>query len=261
MFRLDAMARLRFRRKHCDDPPSVLVNSLPKSGTHLLLQLVRAIPGLHYRGGFFASSPSLTQRLRGPAATTRKLGRILPGECIGAHLYHSDGAEAVVREKQFLSLFLCRDPRDVLMSELHYLTGMNRWHRMHRHFARLPEFGDRLKLALKGLDAGFPDCNQRFLAYAGWMHAPGTVVIRFEDLIGPSRGETCQRIVNEFGSWGMDFPDSEKVVRHMVQAADPQKSHTFRKGLSGGWSNGLTAAQVKTVETWLEPSIAAFGYD
>jgi len=240
--------------------PPIIVNSLPKSGTHLLLQLVRALPRGRYRGGFIASSPSLSQKPRSPGAVARRLDGILPGECLGGHLYHSNEAELALRDRNFLSLFICRDPRDVLISELHYLTEMNHWHRMHRHYACLPDFQARLTLALEGLDNFYPECNQRFLPYAAWMKSEGTYVIRYEELTGTARRDVLQDILDRFMQRGGQVEDPLGMLSSMEQAADPSASHTFREGGSGKWSRGISDEQAWEITQRLAPSLAAFGY-
>ncbi|WP_293418517.1 hypothetical protein, partial [Phenylobacterium sp.] len=38
--------------------PPIIVNSIPKSGTHMLMQVARAMPGTRYYGSFVARIPS-----------------------------------------------------------------------------------------------------------------------------------------------------------------------------------------------------------
>ncbi len=240
--------------------PPIIVHSLPKSGTHLLLQQVRAVPGGRYLGRFIASSPSISQKTRHPQAIVRRLRSVAPGERVGGHLFHSENLVQTLRERNFVSLFICRDPRDVLISELHYLTEMNRWHRMHGYFKRLPDFSDRLSLALYGMDDRYPECNKRFLPYAGWMKSKGTLVVRYEALIGPDRDDVLREIIARFKIQGGFIPDAESVLSAMNLAGDPSTSHTFREGGIGKWRRGLADQQAEEITECLAPSLSAFGY-
>ena len=51
--------------------PPIIINSLPKSGTHLLLQVVLGLPSYSTYGGFIATTPSLTMRRRSDEALVR----------------------------------------------------------------------------------------------------------------------------------------------------------------------------------------------
>lgn len=141
--------------------PPVLVNSVPKSGTHLLMQIARALPGTRYYGSFIAQQPSVTLRTRSADEICTLIGRLAPAEVAGAHLHHSETTAAALRDRNVLHLMIIRDPLDVLQSEAHYLAEMNRFHRMAREFAGLPT-PERLELALNG-SAQIPDRYPQFL--------------------------------------------------------------------------------------------------
>ncbi|GAB3241357.1 sulfotransferase domain-containing protein [Mycolicibacterium hippocampi] len=240
--------------------PPIVANSLPKSGTHLLLQITRALPGSRYFGRFIATSPSLTQRERSPAVLARRIARTLPAETLGAHLFHFTEVEVALRRINALHLFIYRDPRDVVISEVNYLAEMNRWHRMHRHFAALPDATSRLKLALEGFDARYPEANARMLPYAGWLDVPGVVAIRYENLFGPRQADEIARVVAAWRLQGGTSADEDALVERLRRAVDPSKSHTFREGGSGKWRRGMTDAEAEMVSQRLAPSLTAYGY-
>lgn len=240
--------------------PPVLVNSIPKSGTHLVLQLARALPETRYWGTFIATTPSLTLRPRTPDALARRLGRLLPGEVTGAHLFHSQNSETALRATGALHLFVCRDPRDVLLSEAHYLATMNRWHRMHRPFRRLDDPTARLRLAIEGFDARYPPCEQRLAPYLGWLAAPDTLVLRYEDFFGPARAKTLARISAAFASRARWPGDQQALAARLAAAIAPQKSHTFHTGGTQKWRTAYDPATLRRANQRLGPVLAALGY-
>jgi len=241
--------------------PPIFVNSLPKSGTHLLLQITRAMPGTRYFGRFIATSPSLTQRERNPSALSRRVTKVMPSETLGAHLYYFPEVAKAFERINALHLFIYRDPRDVVISEARYLSEMNRWHRMHKYFRDLADDRARLGLALDGLDARYPEANARLLPYAGWIGKPGVVAIRYEDLIGPRQADEIARVVAAWQAHGGTTGGAEELVSRLRGAIDPAKSHTFREGGAGNWRNSMTEAQAETFSQRLAPSIAAYGYE
>lgn len=56
--------------------PPVIVNSIPKSGTHLLMQIARALPDTRYYGSFLAQTPSISLKLRSQDAVNFHIKRI-----------------------------------------------------------------------------------------------------------------------------------------------------------------------------------------
>lgn len=241
--------------------PPVVVNSLPKSGTHLMLQITRALPGIRYHGNFLATSPSRTQRARSPEVMARKVSGLLPGETLGAHLYHSAPVAKALRGVNALHLFIYRDPRAVLVSEMFYLSEMNRFHRMYKHFSRLTETEDRLKLALDGLDEHYPAAPERFLPYAGWVTDPDTMALRYEDMVGPDQPAHIAQVAARWRARaGAEAPAHPGLEDALVAAVDPGKSHTFREGGTDRWRSKLSPAQVDLVTERLAPALERFGY-
>lgn len=256
-----AMEKLTLNANSYSERPSIFVNSLPKSGTHLLLQVTRALPNVRYFGRFIATSPSITQKERSPKQLAKRISAILPLETLGCHMYYSPEAKAALQSINAIHLFIYRDPRDVLTSEAYYLSEMNRWHRMHKHYSKLTNDRDRLQLAMDGFDSRYPDCNSRLLPYAGWLHDPNTLAIRYEDISGTDRDTELSKIVDTFiARTGGRSCDRKAVLETVKMAIDPKKSHTFRKGGSGKWREGLSTAEAASVTENLKPSLEAFGY-
>ncbi|MBI1417890.1 MAG: hypothetical protein GC146_11765 [Limimaricola sp.] len=240
--------------------PPVFANSVPKSGTHLLLQITRALPCSRYLGRFIATCPSLTLRERSPVALSRRIAKVLPGETLGAHLYYSAEVAEAMSRLGALHLFIYRDPRDVITSETFYLAQMNRWHRMHKYFKKLPDNAARLALSLDGLDERYPEANARLLPYAGWIRAPGVVPIRYEDLTGECQAKEIERIVEAWRVQGGRTDSIDDLVARLIAAIDPERSHTFREGGTGKWRRRLTESEAEALTSRLRPSLEAFGY-
>lgn len=240
--------------------PPIVVNSLPKSGTHLLLQITKALPNTRYLGRFVATTPSLTLRERSEEDLAKRINRVLPCETLGAHLHYSKSTAEAVGQINALHLFIYRDPRDVIASEAHYLAKMNRWHRMHSAFKVKTDIRSRFQLAIDGVDARYPEANKRLLPYAGWLTDPDVIAIRYEDLAGPCQRAEIGRIVEAWRDRRGKATGVDGLVSILHNAIDPHKSHTFREGGTGKWRRGLTDAESDQVSSSLYPSLAAFGY-
>src|SRR5687768_14012410 len=83
--------RVRGQRATPDDfftAPPVLANSFPKSGTHLVFQIVDALPNSTNYGAFLASmTSSFRFRERSPDNASRFIRNIVPGEIVRGHLF------------------------------------------------------------------------------------------------------------------------------------------------------------------------------
>lgn len=238
------IACLRATAEAYQSRPPIVVNSLPKSGTHLLMQIVSALPNTRHYGSFIAQTPSLTLKERNSAEIEMRVSKIAPGEILGAHLYHNIATSEYLKKKNALHLFVHRDPRDVLLSEAHYLAHMNRWHKMHRTFAALPGMEEQVRLAITGNGTNFyPDSRARIGAYLGWTTNKDCLVFRYEDLIDPKkRNLEIDRIIAAFILRGGMVKDSTQMRENLLSTIIPQRSHTYHKGGAFRWRREMSKA-------------------
>lgn len=240
------VCRLRARDEAYVAQPPVLANSFPKSGTHLLDQIVEVFPDRVNYGSFLASmTSSFRFRERSLESTVAFIHSFVPGEVVRGHLFHSPESAAALRERRTVHYFIYRDPRDVIVSEAHYLRTMNRWHRLHRYFRDQPTLADAMSLAIGGLSAPEPgidysDVAARFARYAGWLARDDVCPVRFEDLGGERREATVRGMVRFYAGRASVPIDEERLVQAALRAIDPRKSHTFRKGRQGGWRESFS---------------------
>jgi hypothetical protein len=234
--------RLRAADADFQTTPPVLADSFPKSGTHLVNQIVDGLPAATNYGAFLASmTSSFRFRERPIANVSRLIGGIVPGEIVRAHLFYEPQYAADLRRKNVVHYFAYRDPRDIAVSEAHYLREMNRWHRLHRHFAALDSIGDAITLSITGFDPPIPEIDYpniaaRFARYAGWLANDECMAIRFEDLVSDQQPAIIRRMA-EFYSQHCATPiDVEAYAARMISCVAPHKSHTFRSGKKAGWA-------------------------
>jgi len=224
--------------------PPIIVNSLPKSGTHLMMQLADALPGVVNYGTFLAQTPSLTLKERSRAQIDARIAALAPGEVVGAHLYYSPETAAAFAKRNALHLFIWRDPRDVILSEAHYLAEMARFHAMHATFKKISDPEARVKLALTGDGTSrYPDAHARVAPYLGWCDDPQAVVMRYERAIHPKTqaGEVA-RVVAAFVKQGGEVADQAILTQSLVQAVAPKHSHTFHKGGVARWMQEMSTS-------------------
>jgi hypothetical protein len=131
----------------------------------------------------------------------------------------------------------------MLVSQVFFATDMNEEHGMHAFYKSLPDFGERLKVAITGIDRDglyMVDVKQRYATVFEWLEQPHVLCIRFEDLIH-NRDATLDAMLDEVESIGYRIPvPREKALSVLVEAIQPKKSHTFRAGKTGDWREHFT---------------------
>lgn len=244
--------RIGFRLRHGKtDAPVLFANSFPKSGTHLLLQAVMGFARLG--PAVFSGLPATTmfdgfsgKRLP-TQAVAAQINRLQAGDIGYGHVYaESEMVEALSRPG-VAAYFIYRDPRDVVVSHVHYVTEIWTSHVHHDYYANtLQDFDERLRVSIRGrpelTEIDFPGIRERFAPYLGWLERPEVLSIRFEDFVGHKRA-TLEKILGHAAARGFPMAvDHAAAVDILEEAIDPNQSPTFRSGKTGGWKTHFTPA-------------------
>jgi hypothetical protein len=231
--------------------PVLLGISFPKSGTHLLDQILlgfnRAAPFSRRLHSFYAEYEGESGRKRPPEQALRWLDSLRPGDIASAHLFSRPEAVARVTMPKFMPYFIYRDPRDVVVSHVFYVTEMEPNHVHHAYYQSLPDFDARLEVSILGrsdVDIEFPDIAERFVPYLGWLDQPSVMNIHFEDLIHNRIG-TLKRIIDHFLIRAPLRTPRNRLLEYLEKSINPNKSPTFRSGKTGEWKKHFTAEHKK----------------
>lgn len=242
---------------------SLVLNSIPKSGTHLLHQVLKPLE-LRDFGGFLATTPSVSLRKRTQAEHVDYLQRLFHRELLSGHIHFDEEVAATIGRLGQPMITIIRDPRDVFISELDYLSEMNKWHRMHRFYKKASDDEAAFTLCLEGIpDASFcyPSFPERIEPYLGWLSKTSTLTVRFERLRNTATQKdeilTIARYVKRFGLWS---GAESSFVEQSLACIDPSASHTFRKGGIGTWRERLSDDQVYRLEQLIRPAARLMGY-
>jgi len=230
------------------ESPILFANSFPKSGTHLLIQVLK---------GFSKLGPVVDSGL--PAILTfdgrtgeprnldgilKDLGRLKSGDIAYGHLYAQSPIMDELTRDGVATAFIYRDPRDVVVSHVHYVTEMAPDHVHHGYYTeRLHTFNDRLKvsiLGLPGIRVPFPDIRKRFEPYLCWLDTNRVLNLRFEDFI-TNRMEMLGMVVDYAVSCGFPLESGrDESIKILNAAINPGKSPTYRSGKIGKWRESFT---------------------
>ncbi|MFY0626297.1 MAG: sulfotransferase domain-containing protein [Reichenbachiella sp.] len=229
--------------KDYENRPPILVNSFPKSGTHLLMQIVESLPDHSQYGNFLASTPSFSFKEVDPKRMAQSILKILPGEIVGGHIHCSEEVKKAISQINCFHLFIFRDARDVTVSEAYYLGNMNRWHKMSKHFRALSTDLDRVKLSLYGMpdkNIDYPNVCERFAKYSDWLGSDNVICFKYEDFISARREECLTLLVDKYLNFSKRSNSKSQLLDQMRKSIDPTKSHTFRSGKDQQWKKYYT---------------------
>ena len=244
-------AVLRWKRLSFNEAPPIFCNSKPKSGSHLLLQILNGFTQIMpYK--YVEADPVRTIEKRGRRKTEaeilNELKRIPQGVIGWGYVEASPENISFLCKSDRVNYFIYRDPRDMLVSQVFFATDMNEEHGMHEYYKSLPDFGERLKVAITGIDQDglyMVSVKQRYASVFEWLEQPNVMCIRFEDLIN-NRDATLDAMLDEVESTSYKITTPrEKALSVLVEAIQPKKSHTFRSGKTGGWREHFTEEHKK----------------
>lgn len=232
--------------------PTLLGISFPKSGTHLLDQILlgfaNVAPYSKRLHSFYAEYEGESGKKRAPKQALRWLDSLGPRDVASAHLFARPEAVARVTsppqtgQAKFIPYFIFRDPRDVVVSHVFYVTEMESRHVHHAYYQSLPDFNARLKVSILGRtdsEVEFPNVAERFAPYMGWLDQPEVLAIHFEDLI-QDRVQTLNRIIDHFLARVPLQSPRQLILESLESSINPTKSPTFRSGRTGEWRKYFT---------------------
>ena len=255
----------RLSPRASSDSPGLLLNSLPKSGTHLLHPLLLSL-GLTDYQGFFASTPPLTMKLRSQTQARKAIQRIMANELFSAHMFFGYEVEQVLIDTRTPSIFIYRDPRAVFVSELNYVQRMNRWHKYHGVLGALDLEDEAFQLLLNGFpdaDFFFPSFRERVSPYVNWIQSKSTFALTFEDLTGADAHLVCVQLMSYLTTLDSRLVDESMVstkANLMLNLLGLESSHTYTGLDPDRWQYKLSKEQRSMLEEELGDLLVSMGY-
>ena len=260
------MQRLRFASQP-QDLPVLLGISFPKSGTHLLDQILlgfsKVAPYAKRLHSFYAEYEGESGIKRAPAQALVWLDSLRPRDVASAHLFARDEAVERVCSASFVPYFIFRDPRDVAVSHAFYVTDMEARHVHHDYYASLPDFDSRLKVSILGrpdVAVEFPNIADRFAPYLAWLDHDAVLSIHFEDLIN-DRAAALTRIMDHFLARVPLRASRNLILDSLESSIKPTKSPTFRSGKTSEWRNLFTAEHKHIFKDVASDLLIRLGYE
>lgn len=262
-----AQAILRWKRLSFEEAPPIFGNSKPKSGSHLLLQILNGFTRLMpYK--YVEAEPVRTITKEGRRKTEAEiLGDLedLPRGVIGwGYVEATQDLASFLTQSGRVNYFIYRDPRDLLVSQVFFATEMYEEHGMHDYYNSLPDLNARLKVAITGIEQDglrMVSVKQRYEGVFQWLEQKNVLCLRFEDLIN-DRDATLNTMLAEVEKTGYKIrTPREQALEILIESIQPKKSRTFRSGKTGGWREFFTDEHKKLFKDVAGDLVVRLGYE
>ncbi len=252
-----------------NNSPILFANSFPKSGTHLLTQVLEGFP--HIGPAVDTGLPAIVMyegasgRERGIGEILHELNRFAGGDIGYGHLHAKPEIVNFLTRDGVCAYFILRDPRDVVISHVHYVTRIEPSHVHHRYYADvLQTFEERLKTSILGIPESenpFPNIAGRFSPFLEWLRHPEVLTLKYEDFLEDRKSAVNKVLTHATNRGFQPFMDVDKAVNELESMINPQRSPTFRQGKSGGWKTQFTPEHKEIFKSVAGQLLVNLGYE
>jgi sulfotransferase 6B1 len=262
-----SMASLRWGASRLNNTPAVLGNAMPKSGSHLIIQVLQ---GLAHIGPFI--NPGLPPVNRGEDNSLLSESEVLanirnmkPGDIGYGYIQARQPFIEPLTAPGRATVFVYRDPRDMVISHVFYATEIHPGHNMHSYYTEvLQNMEERINAAICGVDEPGSELSgvcAKYEKYLDWLNQPAMLSLRFEDLI-LKRDEALSRLLDylELRGFKSELTRSQ-AIEGIKEAIAPRRSGTFRKGKPGNWQEYFTPANKSIFKRETGDLLIRMGYE
>ncbi len=270
----------------------VIINSLPKSGTHLVANLFNLLNFTKVPHGLTGALVRLTGRnpinLVKKAARREKnceiglpidldiekncikkewlhkyLNRIGDGSFITAHLPYNEELSDFLASHSFKIIYIYRDPRDVFLSLLNYHTNKS-FKPFYKEFQNA-DLDERINMLINGIrkkNYTLSSFTNRLNRSIGWLKDKNILKIKFEDLIGPKgKGEieNQKKTLTEILKF-IELNINQEKIEYLLNHIYSKDSKTFNKGKIGEWKTAFSEEQKNNIVNNYKELIIKYGY-
>ncbi|UQX55871.1 hypothetical protein M5V91_09625 [Cytobacillus pseudoceanisediminis] len=120
--------------------PKIFINSVPKSSTNLVIQLVKGITKLYQGKSYWVNNENDVLSIK-------------EGELVYSHLPYNEKFSSGLQSMSINQIFIYRDLRDVAVSMVYFINDVFFDHPLHQVFKkRITLFEDQLDAVILGVD-------------------------------------------------------------------------------------------------------------
>ena len=258
---------LRKGQDNLASAPAVLGNAMPKSGSHLIIQILQGLTriGPFVNPGFPPVNRAEDNRQFSVEGILDNISRMKSGDIGYGYLdARQEYIDALTRDG-IASIFVFRDPRDMIISHVFYATEIFEEHGMHDYYTNnLSTMEERINAAIRGVnenDLELIGVRERYEAHLGWLDQQEILCLRFEQL-RENQEQAFDLILDYLKLQGFQPELNREEARQALgEAVQPRKSGTFRSGKVGDWRQHFTQMNVDVFKQSTGDLLIKLGYE
>jgi hypothetical protein len=262
-----AATALRWGPGAAHQTPAVVGNAMPKSGSHLIIQVLQGLTrlGPFVNPGFPPLNRTEDNRKLDDTAILANIRRLRSGDIAYGYLQASEPYVAALTALGLASVFVYRDPRDMIISHIFYATEIHEEHWMHEYYTQtLHTMEERIDAAIRGVEepgAELTPIRERYARYQGWLAQPAVLCLRFEDLILDQAAAFGRLLDYLAGRHFTPKAPRPQAIAVLQEAVAPRRSGTFRKAKPGNWREHFTEANKTLFKQQAGDLLIELGYE
>ncbi len=251
-----AISRLKGRL----NGPKVVLNSLPKSGTHLIETFFFELPNISHYGGRTIMMNTHDNSIE---SGIKKLSKVGKGQFVPAHIQYDDVVYKLFKENQFKVIQMIRDPRDVLISHWLYVKNLDKTHKAHAYISGIKNDFEQFKAIVVGEEGIIEPFSNVASKFYGWLNKSDILVVRFEDLVGSKGGgsDAVQLKVVKSIAQHIGFSSAAEDLKTLTSKIFSTKSSTFNTGTIGKWKKVFNQEHKDLCKAKIQHILELYGYE
>ncbi|MEX0331043.1 MAG: sulfotransferase domain-containing protein [Puniceicoccaceae bacterium] len=235
----------------------VIVNSIPKAGTNLAVNLIQ-----HSLSYPWFSSYHLDHKYE---HFWKQVKSQSAGQIVSLHSYYSDDlVNYLEANDETRMVFIIRDLRDIVISNYHYIAKSDPSHRMHDYLNRFGTEKEKIIALITEIESGLlgnlgrsPSIGEHAARYYEWLLCENVHTVKFEELIdSATQVKAVQGMLEYCG-----IPYTDASLSALCNQVIGKKSRTLRSGSFGQWQKyfdeDITEVFKETAGEWL----IKYGYE
>ncbi|MGC4375442.1 glycosyltransferase [Fictibacillus sp. Mic-4] len=238
------------------------LNTVPKSGTHLLKQILLGIPGAFhdpYKDMFEGLPAQLEDHLK-------VLSTIKNNEFLSGHIYYSKEWHDMLENFKMKQILLIRDPRDVAVSLSYFIDRLPQYPLYEKFTKTGMTQKEKILDIIQGVQLKtffYPNIHDYFSSFWKWNGKNRVLTVKYEDFM--TSKEACNKAMVRLSKfiWEDAHPPlaHDQLIECMGKNINPKRSPTFRQGKIGSWRKEFDEEMKEVFKSVAGDLLIELGYE
>jgi len=244
--------------------PTTLVHSVPKSGTHLLANIISNLPG----------APKVEEERCWINLNNYKELNQRKNEILMSHLPRTPEIEGVLNESRVKHIFISRDPRDIVVSLYYYIMNIDHFNPLYNYLRELKTKSDQINAIITGVKLSEEDERkyntsrsynlfEEFSPIYNWRNTKNALIIQYEELIEEeTRDKVLSQVLEYYEPYlkhTMQLNNEEAIAK--LKNGFSKDIWIFRKGTTGQWRTEFDIENKNTFKNVAGQLLIDLGYE